>query len=99
LQLVLERLFTHKSRRYSIMHIDKMFSQNRPLKRSYERTIHKLRVLDLLIDGHNYKNSRGATRGSLPTIYFPLRGRSQRNPTFITTLKLWRQALQDRLIK
>jgi DNA-binding NarL/FixJ family response regulator len=51
-----------------------LFQKIRPAERAeYELTPHEIRILKLLVEGHNYKTAAGELRVSVNTISFHIR--------------------------
>jgi DNA-binding NarL/FixJ family response regulator len=76
----------------------KMFREYRPPDRSYELTPHELRLLKLLMDGHNYKTAAADLGVTTHTISFHLQKIYEKLHVHSKTEAV-AKALQDRLLK
>lgn len=76
----------------------KMFREHRPPDRSYELTPHELRLLKLLMEGHNYKTAAADLGVTTHTISFHLQKIYEKLHVHSKTEAV-AKALQDRLLK
>ena len=76
----------------------KMFRERRPPDRSYELSPHELRLLKLLIEGHNYKTAAAELSVTTHTISFHLQKIYEKLHVHSKTEAV-AKALQDRLLK
>ena len=76
----------------------KMFREHRPPDRSYELTPHELRLLKLLMEGHNYKTAAAALGVTTHTVSFHLQRVYEKLHVHSKTEAV-AKALQDRLLK
>jgi DNA-binding NarL/FixJ family response regulator len=76
----------------------KMFREHRPPDRSYELSPHELRLLKLLMDGHNYKTAATELGVTTHTISFHLQRIYEKLHVHSKTEAV-AKALQDRLLK
>lgn len=76
----------------------KMFREHRPPDRSYELSPHELRLLKLLMEGHNYKTAATNLGVTTHTISFHLQKIYEKLHVHSKTEAVAR-ALQDRLLK
>src|SRR5882672_380116 len=76
----------------------KLFREHRPPDRSYELTPHELRLLKLLMEGHNYKTAATNLGVTTHTISFHLQKIYEKLHVHSKTEAV-AKALQDRLIK
>ena len=76
----------------------KMFREHRPPDRSYELSPHELRLLKLLMDGHNYKTAAVVLDVTTHTISFHLQKIYEKLHVHSKTEAV-AKALQDRLLK
>jgi len=76
----------------------RLFREHRPPDRSYELTPHELRLLKLLMEGHNYKTAAKALDVTTHTISFHLQRIYEKLHVHSKTEAVAR-ALQDRLLK
>jgi DNA-binding NarL/FixJ family response regulator len=76
----------------------KMFREHRPPDRSYELSPHELRLLKLLIEGHNYKTAAAELSVTTHTISFHLQKIYEKLHVHSKTEAV-AKALQDRLLK
>ena len=76
----------------------KMFREHRPPDRSYELTPHELRLLKLLMEGHNYKTAAADLGVTTHTISFHLQRIYEKLHVHSKTEAV-AKALQDRLLK
>ena len=76
----------------------KMFREHRPPDRSYELTPHELRLLKLLMEGHNYKTAAAELGVTTHTISFHLQRIYEKLHVHSKTEAV-AKALQDRLLK
>jgi len=76
----------------------KLFREHRPPDRSYELTPHELRLLKLLMEGHNYKTAAADLGVTTHTISFHLQRIYEKLHVHSKTEAV-AKALQDRLLK
>ena len=76
----------------------RMFREHRPPDRSYELTPHELRLLKLLMEGHNYKTAAADLGVTTHTISFHLQRIYEKLHVHSKTEAV-AKALQDRLLK
>src|SRR5258708_1111709 len=76
----------------------RMFREHRPPDRSYELTPHELRLLKLLMEGHNYKTAAADLGVTTHTISFHLQRIYEKLHVHSKTAAV-AKALQDRLLK
>jgi len=76
----------------------KMFREHRPPNRTYELTPHELRLLKLLMEGHNYKTAATALGVTTHTVSFHLQRIYEKLHVHSKTAAV-AKALQDRLLK
>ena len=75
-----------------------LFREYRPRDRSYELTPHELRLLKLVMDGHNYKTAAGELGVTTHTISFHLQRIYEKLHVHSKTEAV-AKALQHRLLK
>ena len=76
----------------------KLFREHRPPDRSYELTPHELRLLKLLMEGHNYKTAAAELGVTTHTVSFHLQKIYEKLHVHSKTEAV-AKALQDRLLK